>query len=130
MSQDAPSEETSGSRRVEAAGDRAAATADVVFGILARPTNRYVLQYLIDCDRRVSVDELVEYAVTAVGDDADGTVGEFRGSVRASVDRSVAELESEGFLRHDSATRTVEPTDRTDVVEPHLALAVKELPPN
>jgi hypothetical protein len=54
--------ETTGDRRATGGADsRAAATADVVFDILAGATNRYILQYLIDCDREVSVNELVEH---------------------------------------------------------------------
>jgi hypothetical protein len=101
----------------------------VLFGALARATNRFVLQYLIESERRVSVNELVEYAVAVADPDPDETVGELRGSVRASVERSVTDLDAEGFLRHDDATGTVEPTDRTDVAEPHLRLAGEQLPP-
>lgn len=130
MSENSPSEGMPGDRQPDGAVvDQAAPTADVVFGVLATATNRYVLQYLIDSDREVSVNELVEYAVTAAGNDPDGTTGEFRGSVRASVERSVAELESHGFLRHDGTTGTVEATDRTHVAEPYLSLAHEELAP-
>jgi hypothetical protein len=128
MSQDLPEGASDDRQPGDTLDGQSAPTADVVFGTLARATNRYVLQYLIECDRRASVDELVEYAVTAAGTGPDETVGEFRGSVRASVERSVAELESRGFLRYDRGTRTVEPTDSTDVVEPHLALALEDLP--
>lgn len=124
MSQNPPSEGVPSDRQPGGAvGNRAAPTADVVFGLLATATNRYVLEHLIDCDREVTVNELVEYAVAVTEADPDETVGEFRGSVRVSVERSVAELESHGFLRHDGTTGTIEATDRTAVAEPYLSLA-------
>lgn len=128
MSQEQSSEETAGNRQAtDAVGDEATPTADMVFGILSGATNRYILQYLIDCDRQVSVNELVEYVVTATGNDPGETVGEFRGSVRQSVEDSIAELESHGFLRYDRQSQAVQSTGRTYVAQPYLSLARKRL---
>lgn len=109
MSQEQSSEETAGNRQAtDAVGDEATPTADMVFGILSGATNRYILQYLIDCDRQVSVNELVEYVVTATGNDPGETVGEFRGSVCRSAEDSTAGLESHGPLRYDRQTQAVQ----------------------
>jgi hypothetical protein len=102
--------------------------ADELFEALARSGNRYVLHYLIQHDREVSLDELVEYVVTVV-EPADGeTEGELRGAVRSEVTRSLAHLESLGFLTYHEQTYTVSPSERTGVAELFLRLAIKELP--
>ncbi|WP_159900660.1 DUF7344 domain-containing protein [Salinirussus salinus] len=103
-------------------------TADELFEALARSCNRYVLHYLIQRDREVSLDELVEYVVTVVEPDEGETEGELRGAVRSEVTRSLAHLESLGFLTYDERTYTVRPSERTGVAELYLRLAVKELP--
>jgi hypothetical protein len=101
---------------------------DDLFDALAHSTNRYVLYYLIKSERTVSVDELVEYVVTAVDRPPEmESDGEFRGPVRATVERSVGRLESLGFLVYDGTTKTVAPTERTAVAEPYLALALEQL---
>lgn len=124
------SEERSEDRAGSVPTGRPDPTADLLFGVLARATNRFVLQYLIDSRRPVSVNELVEYAVTATDAAPAGTVGELRGSVRKSVERSVADLEAAGFLRHDPSTGTVEATGRAELAVPHLELARERLPPS
>lgn len=127
MSQDQPTGDPSSDERLANTGTQTVPATDVLFGLLARATNRFVLQYLIDSERPVSVNELVEYAVSVSEPDAGETVGELRGSVRASVEHSVGDLASEGFLHHDPTSGTVEPTDRTGVAEPHLSLAREQL---
>ncbi len=108
MSRKQRSETTGDWQATGGAENRAGATADAVFGILARATNRYALQCLIECDRKVSVDEFVEYVVTATGNDPDETVGEFRGSVCRSAEDSTAEFEPHGPLRYDRQTQAVQ----------------------
>jgi hypothetical protein len=109
-------------------GSREMPVADELFEALARSCNRYVLHYLIQHDREVSLDELVEYVVTVV-EPADGeTEGKLRGAVRSEVTRSLAHLESLGFLTYHEQTYTVRPSERTGVAELFLRLAIKELP--
>jgi hypothetical protein len=102
--------------------------ADELFEALARSCNRYVLHYLIQRDREVSLDELVEYVVTVVEPDDGETEGELRGAVRSEVTRSLAHLESLGFLTYHEQTYTVRPSERTGVAELYLRLATKQLP--
>jgi hypothetical protein len=103
-------------------------TADELFEALARSCNRYVLHYLIERDREVSLDELVEYVVTVVEPDDGETEGELRGAVRSEVTRSLEHLESLGFLTYHEQTYTVRASERTGVAELYLRLAIKELP--
>jgi hypothetical protein len=120
MSHDGPEGDASDEREAGATP-----TADELFAALARAANRYVLQYLLDSDRPVSVDELVEYAVGVA--EAERTVGELRGGVRESVERAVVDLEKGGFLRHDRHSHAVEATERAAAAGPHLDLARERL---
>lgn len=127
MSQETRENSGSGDRRPPLETDRGPVTADDLFSVLSEAPNRFVLCYLIEVDRPASTNELIEYAVMAVDAPPDETTGEFRGATRSAVERALPKLDSLGLLRYHERSGIVEPTSKTQVAEPYLALALEHL---
>jgi DNA-binding transcriptional ArsR family regulator len=126
MKQESSADGRSGDGATPAGTGRQTLDADDLFGALADSVNRYVLYYLIKVNRPTSTNELIEYAVGSVSPPG-GTVGEFRGETRAAVERALPKLDALGLVRYYEDGSIVEPTERTAVAEPYLALALEHL---
>jgi len=97
---------------------------DSTFEILAHPSRRYVLTYLLQSSGAVSLSELIDYAEAQSETGVDPA---FRRRIAIELTHTtLPKLEEYGFVEYDMEQQVVESTERTPLVEPYLRVALAQ----
>lgn len=98
---------------------------DDLFDVLARPSNRYVLTYLLQAEEPVYTHELVEYILERTEPPEGISEAEYRGQIDSRLlHASLPKLEDAGLIEFDERRQRITETEETPAALPYLRIAL------
>ncbi len=96
---------------------------DDIFSALSHPGRRYILTYLLRSEGYVTMTELVDYVMDRT--QRRSSDGEFRRKITVQLTHThLPTLVDDGFLTYNMERQLINETEKTQLVEPYLKLAL------